>query len=74
MSPLGDIDIGLWTKVKAKATLERKTMREVIFEGLKWHITPVETIGATNKKKKWEKGSHDLIGTCFGYAVYGFNS
>ena len=29
-----DIDIELWNKVKA--TLERKTVREVIFEGLKW--------------------------------------
>ena len=37
---LRDIDIELWSKVKAKATLERKTMREVIFEGLKWYITP----------------------------------
>ena len=32
---LRDIDIELWSKVKAKATLERKTMREVSFEGLK---------------------------------------
>jgi hypothetical protein len=31
---LRDIDIELWSKVKEKATLERKTMREVIFEGL----------------------------------------
>jgi hypothetical protein len=28
---LRDIDIELWSKVKAKATPERKTMREVIF-------------------------------------------
>ena len=33
-----DIDIELWNKVKAKATLERKTVREVIFEGLKWEV------------------------------------
>ena len=38
---LRDIDIELWSKVKAKATLERKTMREVIFESLKWYIKPV---------------------------------
>ena len=30
---LRDIDIELWSKVKA--TLEQKTMREVIFESLK---------------------------------------
>ena len=36
---LRDIDIELWSKVKAKATLERKTMREVIFEGLKRYIS-----------------------------------
>jgi len=29
---LTDIDIELWGKVKAKATLERKTMRDVIVE------------------------------------------
>jgi len=51
---LKDIDIELWSKVKAKATLERKTMREVIFESLKWYITPMET--SHDKKKKGEKG------------------
>ncbi len=50
---LRDIDIELWSKVKAKATLERKTMREVIFESLKWYITPA---GATAKKKGKKKG------------------
>jgi len=39
---LRDIDIELWNKVKAKATLERKTMREVIFEGFKWYVTSAE--------------------------------
>jgi len=50
---LRDIDIELWSKVKAKATLERKTMREVIFEGLKWYTRPVET--SLDKKKKAKK-------------------
>jgi hypothetical protein len=50
---LRDIDIELWSKVKAKATLERKTMREVIFEGLKWYIAPVET--SLDKKKKGKR-------------------
>ena len=53
---------------------KRKTMREVIFEGLKWYIAPVGTTSVTTKKKEWKKESYDLIGTCFGYAVYGFNS
>jgi len=51
---LRDIDIELWSKVKAKATLERKTMREVIFEGLKWYIAAGET-ATPDKKKKGEK-------------------
>ncbi len=49
---LRDIDIELWSKVKAKATLERKTMREVIFEGLNWYITPMETTSKKKGKKK----------------------
>jgi hypothetical protein len=49
---LTDIDIVLWSKVKAKATLERKTMREVIFESLKWYVTPVETPATAQKKGK----------------------
>jgi hypothetical protein len=52
---LKDIDIELWSKVKAKATLERKTMREVIFESLKWYVTPVETAASSDKKKKGKK-------------------
>jgi hypothetical protein len=49
---LRDVDIGLWDKVKAKATLERKTMREVIFESLKWYITPVATPLVLIKRRK----------------------
>lgn len=45
-----------WSKVKAKATLERKTMREVIFESLKEYITPVETASPDKKKKGKKKG------------------
>ncbi len=52
---LRDIDIELWSKVKAKATLERKTMREAIFEGLKWYIKPTE-VSATPQKKGKKKG------------------
>jgi hypothetical protein len=51
---LRDIDIELWSKVKAKATLERKTMREVIFESLKWYVMPVET-SPPNKRTKGKK-------------------
>jgi len=42
----------LWSKVKAKATLERKTMWEVIFEGLKWYVTPEESAAPQQKKGK----------------------
>jgi hypothetical protein len=52
---LRDIDIELWSKVKAKATLERKTMREVIFEGLKWYIRSAEMACTPDKKKKGKK-------------------
>jgi len=52
---LRNIDIELWSKVKAKATLERKTMREVILESLKWYVTPVETGARSDKKKKGGK-------------------
>ena len=52
---LRDIDIELWSKVKAKATLERKTMRDAIFEGLKWYMRPVETSPRSCKKKKTKK-------------------
>ena len=52
---LRDIDIELWSKVKAKATLERKTMREAIFEGLKWYAASLEN-PATPRKKGKKKG------------------
>ena len=52
---LRDIDRELWSKVNAKASIERKTMREVIFENLKWYITPVETATSSDKKKKGKK-------------------
>jgi len=52
---LRDIDIELWSKVKAKATLERKTMREVIFESLKHYITP-----AVPRKRRIEKNDPNL--------------
>jgi hypothetical protein len=51
---LRDIDIELWSKVKAKATLERKTMREVIFESLKNYVM-AETASSSAKKKGKKK-------------------
>jgi hypothetical protein len=39
----------LWSKVKAKATLERKIMREVIIESLKRYVKVVKT-SVGNKK------------------------
>jgi len=30
-------------------------MREVIFESLKWYVTPVETAASSDKKKKRKK-------------------
>jgi len=53
--PLRDIEIELWNKAKAKATLEPKTMGEVIFESLKCYITPVEPAASPNKNKKGKK-------------------
>ncbi len=52
---LRGIEIELWSKVKAKATLERKTVREVIFEDLKWYLTPVEIPASSDKKKKGKR-------------------
>jgi hypothetical protein len=52
---LRDIDVTLWAQAKQKATLERKSMREVLFEGLKWYVTPEEVpakVGKEGKKKK----------------------
>ena len=51
---LKDIDLVLWSKVKAKATLERKTMKDVLFEGLEWYVTS-EGNPATHQKKKGKK-------------------
>ena len=50
---------------QGEGTLERKTMREVIFEGLKWYITPAETATGSDKKKKakkkdWKRGRTDV--------------
>ncbi len=54
---LRDIDIELWSKVKAKATLERKTMREAIFEGLRWYAAAAAGENPrTPQKKKGKKG------------------
>jgi len=52
---LRDIDINLWAQAKQKATVERKSMREVLFEGLKWYVTPAEISASTDKKKKGKK-------------------
>jgi hypothetical protein len=52
---LRDIGRELWSKAKEKATLERKTMREVIFESLKWYIKPAEIATSSEKKKKGKK-------------------
>jgi hypothetical protein len=41
----------LWSKVEAKATLERKSMRKIISESLKWYITPLKTTASSDKKK-----------------------
>ena len=58
---LRDIDIELWSKVKAKATLERKSMREVLFEGLKWYVTASEIPAKAGKKNKKIKRQLNLI-------------
>ena len=60
---LRDIDIELWSKVKAKATLERKTMREVVFESLKWYITPVEATATSDYLFHFfKRSSHSYFG------------
>jgi len=48
---LRDIDIELWSKVKAKATLERKSMREVLFEGLNLYLKLTDPKTAEKPKK-----------------------
>ena len=52
---LRDIDIELWSKVKANP--ERKTMREVIFEGPKRYISLVGAPASSDKNKKEKKRS-----------------
>ncbi|HSB05418.1 MAG TPA: hypothetical protein VLK23_09495 [Thermodesulfobacteriota bacterium] len=34
-------------------------MREVIFEGLKWYITPAETATGSDKERQKEKGEKE---------------
>ncbi len=48
-----DVDIELWAQVKQKATIERKTMRDVIFEGLRLYLNPPasESVKAKPKRK-----------------------
>jgi hypothetical protein len=45
----------LRSKVKAKATLECKTIREVILESLKCYIMPAETTATPDKKRETKK-------------------
>ena len=40
------------TFLMVKATVERKSMREVLFEGLKWYVTPAEIPTTPQKKGK----------------------
>ena len=54
MSPLGDNDTDLWSRVKA--ALVRKTMREVIFKGLNCYVPPVEIPAHPEKEDKEAKG------------------
>ena len=53
---LRGIDINLWAQAKQKATVERKSMREVLFEGIKWYVTPAEIPTTPQKKKGKKKG------------------
>ena len=50
---LRDVDIELWAQVKQKATIERKSMRDVIFEGLRLYLNPPasESVKAKPKRK-----------------------
>jgi hypothetical protein len=49
---LRDIDIELWSKVKAEEALERKTMWEVILESLKWYLKPAEIATSSERGKR----------------------
>ena len=45
-------DIELWSRAKAKATLERKSMKEVLFEGLNLRLKQTESDKKPKKSKK----------------------
>jgi hypothetical protein len=49
------LDAGLGSKAKARAILERKTTREVIFGGFKWYIKVAEDPATSDKKQKGKK-------------------
>ncbi len=51
-----DIDINLWAEVKHKATLERKSMKEAIFEGLRLYALNGNEPAASKGKKAKKKG------------------
>jgi hypothetical protein len=53
---LRGIDVNLWAQAKQEATVERKSMREVLFEGLKWYVTLAEIPATLQKKKGKKKG------------------
>ncbi len=48
---LRDIDINLWAEAKQKATIERKSMRDVLFEGLRLYLNPSQCTSAKGKGK-----------------------
>ena len=50
---LRDIDLVLWSKANERRTLERKSMRKVLFESLEWYISTPAKLSL--KKKKGEK-------------------
>ena len=49
---LRDIDINLWAQAKQKGTVERKSMREALCEGLMWYVRPEEAPTTSQKKKR----------------------
>jgi aspartate/tyrosine/aromatic aminotransferase len=53
---LRDIGVKLWAQAKQKATLKRKSMREVLFDRLKWYVTASEIPASPQKKKGEKKG------------------
>jgi hypothetical protein len=52
---INDFDAGLGSKAKAKAILERKTTREVIFGGFKWYIKAAENPTTSDNNQKGKK-------------------